>query len=165
MKYFTKSKSAIWLLLISFFISAPFSSNASIPANAVSHEDLMRQYIRDIRTLQDQVFYLSEIVLRDSAADTPTITNGISLINIRIDELTKSISDYLTIVPSISSENRDVLLVFNALNFIKNSLYQLSLLENTASSVDRALLLEDFYLFRRVGTETLTLLENLIARE
>ncbi|MDF2596092.1 MAG: hypothetical protein K0R69_2433 [Clostridia bacterium] len=165
MKFFIQSRPIIWLLLVSFFISIYFSSQAVTPANPVDHKEIMRQYIRDMRTLQDQVFYLSEIVLRDSAADTPTIANGITLINGSIEELNRSISNYLATVPSISSENRDILLAFNALNFAKNSLYQLSLLENTVSSVDRALLLEDFYLFRRAATETLTLLENLISRD
>lgn len=165
MKSLIQSKPIIWLLLVSFFISIYFSSQAVTPTNPTAHKEIMRQYIRDMRTLQDQVFYLSEIVLRDSAADTPTIANGIALINSSIEELNRSISNYLATVPSISSENRDILLAFNALNFAKNSLYQLSLLENTVSSVDRALLLEDFYLFRRAATETLTLLENLISRD
>ena len=168
MKSSIKSKSLVLLILSTTIMFIAISANASSISNNVSnaeHKQTIQQYINRIKTLQNQILYLNEYNLENSSANKTDLSNRITLVNNEIEELRKEISSYIDAVPSISYQNRDVALAFSALTFIKNSLYQLTLLSEATSAVDRNLLLEDFYLLNRSATDTLNILENLITRE
>lgn len=168
MKSLIKSKPLVLFILSTAIMFIAISVNASNISNTVSdaeHKQIIQQYIDRIRILQTEILYTNESNLEDSSTNKATLSNRITLINDEIEDLRKEISNYVDAVPSISSQNRDVALAFSALTFIKNELYQLSLLTQATSAVDKNLLLGDFYLFNRLATDTLNILEDLIARE
>lgn len=164
MKNYIKLRLFILLVLSVTIMSMAIPLSASNTISDANHKETIQQYISDIRRIQDQIFYLSQIILRGSPEDTPAISNGINLANHRIQELHKAISSYLEITPTISAQNRDALFASISLSLSKNALYQLNVLVNTHNYVDKSLLLEDFYLFKKVSTETLEELEELISR-
>ncbi len=168
MKSSIKSKPFILLILFTTIMFIAISTNASNISNSVSnaeHNQIIQQYIDKIKNLQEQIFYLNEYNLESSPENKAILSTRIPIINNEIEELRREISNYIEVIPTLSTQNRDIALVFNALTFVKNSLYQLSILSNATSAVDKNVLLEDFYLAIRSATDTLNTLEDLMTRE
>lgn len=162
MKKSSNKKSFIPLLLTLtiLFTSFPLiASNTSIS----SHDQTIQKFIDDIQLLQNQVFTLAQSAFENSPEYKSTIKNEIKLINTNIQSLDNEILAYLSTLPSISSENSDTLLVQNALNLVKNSLYQIDLLSNSTTSLERFLILQEFFRLRVNAAETLLGLKNLIS--
>lgn len=155
-KFFTISLLVITLLFTSFPLAA-----ANV--NTSSHNQTIQSFINDIKLLQNRVFTLAQSALEDSPKDTVKLNNQIKLINLEIESLNNKILDYLSTLPSISSQNSDTLLIQNALNLVKNSLYQIDLLVNAPSKIDQLLILQEFFRLRVNAAETLTGLQNLIS--
>ncbi|MBU3811235.1 MAG: hypothetical protein H9893_06235 [Candidatus Niameybacter stercoravium] len=168
MKNFITSKLLILLFVSTTIMFTGIATNASDISNTVNdaqHKQKIQQYIDKIQTLQKQLLFLNEYNLESSPTNKATYSNSLTLANNEIEELREEIFNYLETIPSISYQNRDVALAFNSLTFLKNALYQLILLGDTTSAVDKNLLLEDFYLFMRLSNDTLSTLENIIARD
>lgn len=168
MKNIISLKLLIMLLISTTLMFTGISINASNISNTINdaqHKQTVQQYIDKLRTLQKQILFLNEYNLESSPTNKDLYSNSITLTNNQIENLREEISNYLETLPSISSQNRDVALAFNSLTFLKNALYQLILLGDTTSAVEKNLLLEDFYLFMRLATDTLNSLENVIIRE
>lgn len=128
-----------------------------------AHDQTIQTFINEIQLLQNQVFTLAQSTFEQSPGNKNTIKNEIKRINTSIQSLNQEILNYLASLPSISSENSDTLLVQNALNLVKNSLYQVDLLSQATSSVEQFLILQEFFRLRVNATETLTGLKNLIS--
>ena len=162
MKIYIKRKFFTTLFLYLSTILIATSLSASTASNA-SHNYTIQTFINNIRLLQDQVFSLAEFALENPSEDKTRLTNSIRAVNSNIESLNREILDYLNTLPSISSQNSDVLLAQNALNLVKNSLYQINLLVNTTSGVERLLLLQEFFRLRVNAAETLVGLQNAIS--
>lgn len=160
MKNPIKLKLYTLLILSVLVISISIPLSASNTVRDIEHEMIIKQYISDIRDIQNHVFSLSQIIVGDPPKDLSRITKEINFINIRIQKLSRTVLLYTGSTPSISFQNRDALLVCVALNLLKNSLYQLNMLIYVDNNVDKSVLLEDFYLFKRVSIETLGTLEK-----
>ncbi len=160
MKQHTLSKFYIIFILSITIIFTAFPLNASVTVSNLRHEAIIKQQISGIRVIQNHVFSLSQSIICYLPQDRSGIEKEINFINGRIETLGKEITAYLRTTPSISLENRDALLACVSLNFIKNALYQLSILSGQSSNVDRNILLEDFYLYKRFSVETLDALED-----
>lgn len=164
MKNIIKSKSLISVILSISIIFIAFPLSGSSLTNNATHKKTITQFIDDVRTIQNQVFYLAQFALENPPRDRRELVNNIKLVNDRIVEVDKNIQDYLKTVPNISFQNRDALLLMNALNFTKNALYELELLSDTTSNVDRVLILEEFFRFRQAAIDILNSVENVILR-
>ncbi|WP_069999017.1 hypothetical protein [Cellulosilyticum sp. I15G10I2] len=160
MKNLNKLKLYTMLILSIAIIFTTIPLSASNIVRDIEHEMVIKQYISDIKDVQNHVFSLSQIVVGNLPEDLSRIRNEINFINIRIQELSRTVLLYTRSTPSISFQNRDALLVCVALNLLKNSLYQLNMLIYVDNNVDKSILLEDFYLFKRISIETLETLEK-----
>lgn len=166
MKNYIKSKLFVFFLLsiTTVCLTSP-SLMASNTVTTAEHQKIMTQYIKDLRTLQNQIFSLFESVVNAPPQGSTNLESKVNFIYSQVENLEKSISTYLNSVPRLSAQRRDVLIAFDALNFLENSLYQLTQFIKETNSVERILLLEDFYFLRTSTTETLNRLENIISRE
>lgn len=151
----------ISLLLVSAILFTSFPVRAS-STTLSSHDQTIEKFINDIELLQNQVFTLAQAAFQKPPEYKSTAKDDIKRINTRIQSLNKEILSYLSKYPSISSENSDILLVQNALNLVKNSLYQIDLLTDASSSIEQFLILQEFFRLRVNAAETLAGLKNLI---
>lgn len=159
--YFRLKLFTFFLLSIStiLLLNSPLISASDVPMP--EHKQIITQYIKDIRTLQEQILSLLE------KADTPpsSLNAQINFIYNNIEDVEKSILNYVTEVPKLSPQRQDLLLSLVALNATENSLYQLTQFINETSLVEKTLLLEDFYFLRTSANDTLNRLENIISRQ
>ncbi|MGL4739066.1 MAG: hypothetical protein ACRCW2_16630 [Cellulosilyticaceae bacterium] len=162
MQKYMKQKFLLILLLsvAVLFIAFPTSGT---DLNTSTHRQTIQTFINDIKSLQNLVFTLAQSALEDSPKDPTKLNNQIKFINSEIETLNTRILDYLTTVPSISAQNSDTLLAQNALNLVKNSLYQINRLVNAPSKVDELLILQEFFRLRVNAAETLTGLQAIIS--
>lgn len=144
------------------FVFTALPTAASNTATS-SHNRTIQSFIDDITSLQNRVFSIAGSALEASQPDTQNLNYLINLVNLDIESLNKSILEYLSTLPSISSQTSDTLLIQNALNLVKNSLYQIDLLVNAPSKVDQLLILQEFFRLRVNAAETLTGIQNIIS--
>lgn len=168
MRNYIKSKLFV-LVLFSlaaiFFAPSPLIASDTITITETEHKNIITQYIKDIRILQNQIFSLSESIIGTSPEDSTNIKSKINFIYSQIESLDRNISNHLNAMPKLSSQRRDTLITFDALHFLENSLYQLNQLIKGNNSVQKARLLEDFYFYRTSTADTLNRLEDIISRE
>lgn len=162
MRNYVKQNFFITLLLSTVIIFSAFPLRASSTNNSY-HRQTIQRFVDDIKVLQNQVFTLAELSFENSPENQLNIKNQIKIVNLSIESLDKQILEYLSTLPSISYQNSNTLLVQNALNLVKNSLYQIDLLTTATSNLDRLLILQEFFRLRVNATETLTGLENIIS--
>ncbi len=164
MKKQIKSKKMLCFILATILIllGLPLSATTLPSNNNAAHEKMMLQYLDELKSLQNRTFYLSQIALDNPPIDKIALLSNISNINGELDALNKKVMSSLSAVPSISQENTELLLTLNAINLIKNSLYQLTKLSDTTANVDRILLLEEFFRLRIDAEETLDALTSAI---
>lgn len=166
MKKYTQSQLLIFflLLLATFFVASP-PLMASPTPNLSEHQQEITQYIQDIRDLQDQIFSLLEKVSTMPIENIGNLNAEIHFIYSNLETVEQKLLDYVKDIPKLSPQRRDVLLSLIALNSVENSLYQLIQFIKEPNSVERTLLLEDFYFLRTSAANTLYKLESIISRE
>ncbi|MDA3731560.1 hypothetical protein PBV87_08745 [Niameybacter massiliensis] len=162
MKRYFSHKAFIPLLLTTALIFASSSLIAST-TDTSSHDKIIQRFIDDIQLLQNQVFTLAQSTFKECSKDKSNRITEINHINSSIEILNKEILEYLSTLPSISSQNSDTLLVQNALNLVKNSLYQIDLLSDATTNLEQFLILQEFFRLRVNATETLVGLRNLLS--
>ena len=166
-KYFKLKPFILFILSISMLFMCP-SIKATNTTNTVSdatHKQTIQQYVDRIKTLQNQIFFLNEYNLQESPKNKSLQSTNLTLANNEIENLREDITNYLDTIPSISSQNRDVALAFNSLTFLKNAVYQLILLQDATTTVEKNQLLQDFYVFNRLSNDTINVLDDIISRE
>jgi hypothetical protein len=170
-----KSKSLVSIILsiVIFITSFPLNATAPIPAltpvptplifpTSTEHIQTINQFISEIRQIQSQVFDIAQFAQVNPSEFNQRLSNSISTINRNIEILNNNILKYLETVPDVGEQNIHVLLISNALNFIKNGLYSLRVLTNTTSSILRIKLLDEYFRSRIAGLDTLSTVENLL---
>jgi hypothetical protein len=156
-----KSKSLVSLILsiVILITSAPLS--ATTPT-ITDHKRIINQFISEISLIQQQVFDIAQFAQVNPSEFNLRLSNNISTINSNIEKLNNRILEYLETVPEVGDQNIHVLLISNALNFIKNGLYSLRVLTNTTPTVLRIKLLDEYFRSRIAGLDTLNTVENLL---
>lgn len=170
-----KSKSLVSIILsiVILITSVPLSATTPTPSpepvpttpiypTITEHRQTINQFISEIRQIQRQVFDIAQFAQVNPSEFNQRLSNNISIINNNINTLNNRILEYLETVPDVGDQNIHVLLVSNALNFIKNGLYSLRVLTNTTSNVLRIRLLDEYFRSRIAGLDTLTTAENLL---
>ncbi|WP_070000190.1 hypothetical protein [Cellulosilyticum sp. I15G10I2] len=140
----------------------PTAPTELLPPSPTSHREAISRFISEINQIQSQVFDIAILAQVNPPEFEQRLTNNISFINRRIEELNTSVLEYLTTVPSIGEQNTHVLFVINALNFVKNSLYSLSALSQTTANIVRIRLLDEYFRSRLAGIDTLNTVISLI---
>lgn len=163
MKNYTLSKLFIFFLLSVAAVFFAFSKSMASNTNPMSeHKNTITQFIADIRSIQDQIFSLLEVIPSTPAKGNANLDSEISAIYSKIEDIEKKILNYVRALPKLSSQRRDILLTLIALNSVENSLFQLTQFIKTTNPVERTLLLEDFYFLRNKTTEALNKIEDSI---
>jgi len=162
----TKLKSFVSIILsmVILFASVPLGATTPTYPTPTEHTQTINQFISEIRAIQGQVFDIAQFAQVNPSEFKQRLSNSISNINNQIETLNSKISEYLKTVPDVGDQNIHVLLVSNALNFIKNGLYSLRVLTNTTSSVLRIRLLDEYFRSRIAGLDTLSTAENMISQ-
>ena len=160
MKYYIHRRYPLLLLLLLSIVFGTFSSSASGIIGESEHREHVKKYVNEIRRIQNHIFALSQTIVCSLPQKQSDLTKEINYINTEIDKLSNTIAKYLEMTPQLSSQKRDATLARVALDLARNALYQLNRLVTVNNNVDRSLLLEDFYLFKKVSNETLITLER-----
>lgn len=177
MKMLIKSKPLASIILAIVFMFASVPVNATIPSppppipepitpifpEPAEHRRTIQQFTSEIRELQSQVFDIAQFAQVNPVEFEQRLTNNIRYINRRIELLNIRLLEYLEAVAVIGEQNTHVLLVLNSLNFVKNSLYSLSVLTTLTTDVQRIRLLDEYFRARIAGMDTLTTVETLIS--
>jgi hypothetical protein len=140
--------------------SAPLS--ATTTPTITDHKQIINQFISEISLIQQQVFDIAQFAQVNPSEFNLRLSNNISTINSNIEKLNNRILEYLETVPEVGDQNIHVLLISNALNFIKNGLYSLRVLTTTTPNVLRIKLLDEYFRSRIAGLDTLATAENLL---
>ncbi|WP_141722953.1 hypothetical protein [Cellulosilyticum sp. I15G10I2] len=141
----------------------PVAPDTAEPVSPIDHQRIMQEYINQIRTMHNRSFQLVQLTLDSPIRDIPSLRHSINLINIEIDSVRRQLRDYLSHVQTTRIQNRDVLLLFNALNHTSNQLLYLEQLSYAISNVEKALLLGDFYRSRQATIDTLDAAEAFVS--
>lgn len=159
-------KSSVSLLLLTILLLFPLSPLASSDLLTMdNHTQIISQSIEDIRSIQQDTFLLFQNITSLSPIATPQLNEAINLIYAQIEDVQNTLLDYVTVVPPLTPERRDILFALISLNSAENSLYQLTRFTTETNSLARTLLLEDFYFLRTSTTQALNRLQNIISRE
>ncbi|MDF2612347.1 MAG: hypothetical protein K0S71_133 [Clostridia bacterium] len=142
--------------------AAPSVPPTPTPVSSSEHKEIIREFIYEITEIQSQVFNIAQLVLNNQPLSQGGLLPNITRINNNIDRLNRRIEEYSENIPSISTQNRDVLLISNALNFIKNGLLTLSVLAAADTDVERITLLDEYFRSRIAAKDTLKTVEDLI---
>jgi hypothetical protein len=161
MKPVIHSKSLLSIILSLAIVCTSVSLNA-VSVSDASHKQTIQAFLDELQDIQSQVLDITQLALRNTTIETRQLEEQINLINTELETLNTRIQIYLRTVPSISNQNRHVLLTFNVLNLIKSSLYTVELLVNATNDVDRFALLDEFFRSRVTALDTLAILENLL---
>lgn len=160
-------------LLLSIVLSvsvtfSPIAVNAS-PVGALpntpsaQHKATVKGFIDTLDNLQKQIYSTALSSLEDKSVLVPNnFTNTIQSINNNLQQLNTEIQNYFNTLPNFSEENREVLLLFNVFNFVKDGLYSISLINNAPSDVEKVQLLDRYFRSRLSAYDTLSLLNELL---
>jgi predicted PurR-regulated permease PerM len=161
MNNIVKSKSLVSLILSIVILITSAALSATTPT-ITEHKQIINQFISEISLIQQQVFDIAQFAQVNPSEFNLRLSNNISTINSNIEKLNNRILEYLETVPEVGDQNIHVLLISNALNFIKNGLYSLRVLTNTTPTVLRIKLLDEYFRSRIAGLDTLNTVENLL---
>lgn len=171
MNNITKPKSLVSIILLIAILFAYCSLNAttSTPSAPVlpslaEHKQTIYQFLNDLKSIQNRTFQLSQLVVDNHPEDMPDFSKNITSVNYDLDSLRKKILDYLSILPTMSVENRDILLLLAAVNHSKNALFDLNSLSQTTNKVEKIILFEKFFNNRIDSNNSINALENIISK-
>lgn len=155
-----KHKSSCFILLLSLciFSSTLYAANSSYS----SHESIINEYIIQLNQVMNQVFTLAEKTTFSTPASKSTFNTDLGVITSNLRSINDSMTNYYNSLESDSLERRNVTLLFNAVNLIQNNLFELTQLNNAATSVEKMLILETYFRFRVEATDTLNNLNYLL---
>ncbi|PHV72219.1 hypothetical protein CS063_01720 [Sporanaerobium hydrogeniformans] len=164
-KYF---KTLSYLLLISLLFLNPVYLNASIPTTITSTSNaefkkLITQFISDLNTIQNRIFRASQLTI-EQPLKSSLLKSELNSINSDITKLRKQVVDYDSTIPNNDLRSSILLLLRSAINDTQNSLYQLDSLSSASNSLDKILLLEDYFQFKKSGEQTLNEVEKRLSR-
>ena len=156
------------LLLIILFISilfsySPLKATEISPISNTEHKKTMTQFISELKVIQDRIFKVAQVAL-DEPPENVAITRDINLINSDISRLRQQVIAYNSDIPAPDLKNKDVLFLRNAINDSQISLYQLDEISQTTTNLEKVLILQDFFEYKKSGEQTVINLENLMAR-
>lgn len=128
----------------------------------LEHRQTITDFIDRLSIVQNRIYRLLQIALDYPIQDIAGFKTSINLVNTDAEALRRDILDYQRTLLSSSFQYRDVLFLLNALNYTKNSLFELELLSVATDNVDRARILQNFFISRAEGINTLGILDNIL---
>ena len=164
MKNFIKCRLLVPIILSIAIIFTSVPLSATVGTGSPNHESVIKGFINEINQIQSEVFDIFQLALSDQPSFTERLAANIELIDNSIVSLNRRMTEYLETVSPISSENRDVLLVINALNLVKNGLYSLNILSTTTDEIQRINLIDEYFNTRGAVNNTLETVENLLSQ-
>jgi len=132
-------------------------------SSLAEHKQIISQFIDEIRNIQNRTYQLIQVALDNPIKDITNFKRNINTINSDAAELRRNVLNYQTTLIDTSFQYRDVLLLLNALNYTKNTLFELELLSVITSNVERTRIFENLFQSRAEGVNALNILENLIS--
>jgi hypothetical protein len=145
------------------FSYLPLKAISDVPVSDTEHKRIMTQFISELKSIQNRILGASQLAL-DEPPENISLTRDINLINNDISKLRQRVIEYNSDIPSTDLRNKDALFLRNAINDSQISLYQLSEISQTTTNLEKILLLEDFFEYKKSGEQTLVNLENMITR-
>jgi hypothetical protein len=152
----------VFLAIAIIFSAVPLS--ATVGTGSTHHQAIIQGFINEIIQVQREVTDISLLALENPPVFAERLAANITRIDNNIISLNRRMTEYLVTVPSVSSENRDVLLITNALNLIKNGLYSLNILTTTRENVLRIVLLDEYFRSRIAANDTLDTVQDLLSQ-
>ncbi len=95
--------------------------------------------------MHNRVFQLVQLILNTPPANQRDLRQSLTAIYREVNAIRREMRDYLSYVQPSGMQNRDILLLFNALNHISNQLFYLDQLSSEASNVEKVMILENFF--------------------
>lgn len=141
-----KTKSLLILLLSSIFLFTTPTQAASMPN--IKHREMINGYIDQLNLIQNQVFTVAQKILFSSTTSPSSVTDDLNRISTSINAVNRSMYNYVDSLADDTPEKRDILLLLNAVNYIKSSLYELNLLATQPSPPDKLTTLERYFNYR-----------------
>lgn len=145
----------------------PVAAEAAAPIPTSEHTRIVNAYINQLRSMHNRTFQMVQLTL-----DTPIPVENVATLNQGINSITQEIvlvrrrlREYSVQVENNPIQNRDMLLLFNALNHINTQLLYVEQLSVASSSVQKLLNLEIFFRARSAAADTLTAIEEFMAGE
>lgn len=178
MKNINKSRLSITIILIIIIMFAhlslsattltldpvlPIAPESAAPVSPIEHQRTIRSYINQLRSMHNRTFQLVQLTLDTPPRDMAALRQSINFINTEINSIRREMRVYLSQVQTTGMQNRDILLLFNALNHASNQLFYLEQLSLAPSNVEKVILLENFFRSRSATTDTLDTVETFIS--
>ncbi|WP_053983721.1 hypothetical protein [Niameybacter massiliensis] len=131
---------SLFLCLIIFSVSI----HASTTSND-AHKQVLETYISKLTQIQKELSSLSDALNAKNSKAKCNI--GFNFINKQLDDLLQSMNTYSDSLASNSPDQKEILLLINATNFLKCALLELDAISCNSSSLDTLLILKNYFKF------------------
>lgn len=146
-----KSYLLIFIASTLIFTSSLFATDTT---NAI-YKQTVTTYIEQLSVLQNQIFTLAQKATFSSANSDSTFNSELDAMYSTLDQIYGSMTIYYNSLPAKSIERRNLLILFNAINLLRGSLFQFDELSNTESSLEKMILLENYFGFKIEANDTI----------
>ncbi|MDA3730048.1 hypothetical protein PBV87_00785 [Niameybacter massiliensis] len=148
------------LLILSFSILF----NLHVLANSTltsKQESEINAYTTELDLIQKNIYTLAQTTVFSNTNDLSIFQNTLSRLEKSLDIISDNISSSLDNLTHDTVFYRDLLLLTNAVNYIKASLYELNLITTQSSSSEKLTTLQRFFNFRVYANNSLRFLNSL----
>ena len=140
------------------------SSLSATTINDNTYKNTISNYIEQLSVLQNQIFALAHKATFSSSNSNSSFNTELDTVYNNLNKIYESMTIYYNALPPRSIERRNLLVLFNAVNLLRGSLFQLDKLNDTQSSLEKMTILENYFGFKLEANNTINTVRSLLSQ-
>lgn len=127
------------------------------------HVEMINNYVDKLTLIQRRIFTLApKIIFDGEGASEQENANGLKILTDTLDTIDKELGGSLSPDTDENFSDRDILLLLNAINYMKSSLFELKLLNTQTAISEKMTTLERYFNFRIYANNSIGLVSRLV---
>lgn len=148
------------LLAVMLLIRVPIQASEMASAE---HITAIEKYIDALNLIQGRIFTLAPRIIFDGEGTSKEANdNEIKILSDVLNTVRKELVDQVGNTTSEGFSERDILLLLNAVNYMRSSLHELKLLNTQTAVSEKMTTLERYFNFRIYATNSIGLVNKLV---
>ena len=157
-----KFKSYVLMFMASILVFTSSLSATTIKDD--TYKKTISNYIEELSILQNQIFALAHKATFSSSSSSSSFNTELDAIYNNLNKIYESMTVYYNALSPRSIERRNLLVLFNAVNLLRGSLFQLDKLNDTQSSLEKMTILENYFGFKLEANNTINNVRSLLSQ-
>lgn len=158
-----KSKIKVLLTLLLAGILMVQIPIQAVGMESAEHVQMINKYVDTLTLIQKRIFTLAPKIIFDGVGTSKEEnTNGLKILTDTLDSIDKELGDQIGSSTDENFSDRDVLLLLNAVNYMKSSLFELKLLNTQSAISEKMTTLERYFNFRIYANNSIGLVSRLV---